>query len=394
MSGTTVLTKARLADGRLVDISIDDGTVSAIAPNGTADGNDRPSTGQNRGRHRDLRGHIVLPGFREPHAHLDKALSAETVDNPAGDLGGAITAWLDYRAGISHRNYVERATAAVDIYRRHGVREIRTHVDLGLDVGTKGLEALLEVKAAVADDVDLNLVGLPVGLTGDNASAVVAVCRRALDLGLDLMGGVPHIEEDPVQAIEIILELAGGYGRGVDIHADENLNPASGDLLSLSQAVKRTGFEPPATASHCVALSVKPLDEQKRIARLAAEAGVSVVALPHTNLYLQARDQQVSPPRGLTPVHLLTHAGVTVAAGGDNLQDPFNPLGSGDPLEVASLMVLAGHLTVLDAVSAITTTGRAVVSEGDLGDLVAIPGESIREVVATRPAQRLLLDSW
>lgn len=385
MPATAAVTNARLADGRLVDLVVERTSHPTVARIVTAGSE----------RHRevagDLSGHLVLPRFHEPHAHLDKALSANAFASPTGDLADAITAWLEYRPTIGFDDYVERAVAAVDLYRDNGVRRIRTHVDLGLDIGTVGLEALLAVKAEVSDSVEVDIVGLPVGLTGDNAAAVIQLCRQAMDLGLDMLGGVPHIEQDPTRAINTIVNLAAEYGCGIDIHADENLRPDSDDLATLCQAAIDSGFEHQITASHCVALSAKPIDEQHRIAELAAEAGVSVVVLPHTNLYLQARDITVSPPRGLAPASILQRAGVAVMAGGDNLQDPFNPMGSGDPLEVAALLVTAGHLSVEAATAAVTVTGRAVVDEGDRFDLVAIPGQSLREVVAMRPAKRVLV---
>lgn len=400
MSRITLLANARLADDSLVDISIGaegpttDGEPSTavldiVQAGGSGSGQlaaDRQMTDV-----RDMAGYVVLPRLREPHAHLDKALSADEVDNPTGDLGGAIRAWLDHRISITHDDYVQRALAAVDLYERNGVRLLRSHVDLGSDVGSRGLEALLEVKEKVAERVHIQLVGLPVGLSGENADNVIAVCRRALDLGLDMMGGVPHIEDDPARAIDVILDLAGSHGRGVDIHADENLHPDSSDLATLAGAIIRTGFEYPATASHCVALSMKSPEDQTHVAALAAEAQVTVVALPHTNLFLQARDHASAPPRGLAPVAALAELGVTVQAGGDNLQDPFNPLGSGDPLETAALMVLAGHVTVIDAVAMVSATGRPIPGKGDRAELMAIPGRSVREVMATRPAERLLL---
>src|SRR6202035_5282743 len=135
------------------------------------------------------------------------------------------------------------------------------------------------------------------------------------------------------------------------------------------------------TASHCVSLGVQPAKGQQRTAEAAAAAGITVVALPQTNLYLQGRGHRTAMPRGLTAVPALRAAGVTVAAGGDNLRDPFHPLGRGDALEVAALMVTCGHLDASDALDCVTVAPRVAlglppvqVAPGSRADLVALAG--------------------
>ena len=114
----------------------------------------------------------------------------------------------------------------------------------------------------------------------------------------------------------------------------------------------------PITASHCVSLAAQTLDVQRRVAGLLAAAQVSVVSLPQTNLYLQGREQHTSPTRGITALRALLEAGVVVAGGGDNIQDPFNPMGRADPLETASLLVTAGHMSPESALKAVTSSAR------------------------------------
>ena len=139
----------------------------------------------------------------------------------------------------------------------------------------------------------------------------------------------------------------------VDLHTDETLDPAVLGLEDLVARVERFGLQGRVTASHCVSLGMQPVDVQHAVADATAAAGVSVVTLPQTNLFLQGRDRAVATPRGLTALRPLLDAGVTLAAGGDNLQDPFNLVGRGDPLETAALLVMAGHLAPEEAYRAV-----------------------------------------
>ena len=411
---TLRLRNARLEDGSSVDVTIDGARITSVDPvdpvdrAGRVPGRPAPTDGDVDGvgddvdrdvdGDLDLTGYLLLVAPAEPHAHLDKALTADAVPNPAGDLAGAIEAWLAHRSTITKDDFIDRATRAAELSVANGCTALRTHVDLGVDIGTTGVEALLEVKAALAPVVDLQLVGLVAGLTSPGGTDELAVMRDALDMGLDVVGGVPHIEMDPARSIDLVLELAAEYERPIDLHADENLDPGSCDLETLARRVSITGFDQPVVASHCVALAMKPETEQRRIAEAATAAGVAVVALPQTNLYLQARNIATAPPRGLTALAALHRAGTTVAGGGDNLRDPFCPVGRADPLETASLLVMAGHLSPAAAYHCVSGGARAAmglepvtISAGRPAELLAIAASSIGEAVGAAPADRLVI---
>ena len=337
-------------------------------------------------------GYLVLPAPAEPHAHLDKALTADRVANPAGDLMGAVMAWIEHRATISKADFVDRANRALEMGLANGATAVRTHVDIGVDIGTNGVEALLEVKAAMAGRVEVELVGLVGSVTdpvlgSPNRSALL----DAVDLGLDVIGGVPHLEPNPRACLDWLMELASNRGLPLDLHTDENLEPTSLDLEILADAVLTSGFEPLVVASHCVSLGMQPEPVQRRIAEKVAAAGISVIALPQTNLFLQARGQQTAPPRGLTAVAALQEAGVNVAAGADNLQDPFCLVGRADPFETASLMIMTAHLTPEAAYDAVSVNARAAIGLGPTGDLLAIRATTLREAIASAPADRVVV---
>jgi len=346
----------------------------------------------------DLEGHLLLPAAVEPHAHLDKAFLAERIENPSGDLMGAITAMRSSRHLLDIDETIERAERAARIMAANGFRAVRTHADTTVEHGLRSIEALAEVRRRVVEVIDLEIVALcgwPV--VGPNGADQQALLRDALDAGADLVGGCPHLESDgrSAEATEFLLQTASDRSVGIDLHTDETLDADVLDLVDLATMVL-TGFEHPVTASHCVSLGMHELSRQQEISELVSQAGIDVVALPHTNLFLQGRGW-APMPRGLTAVAALRSAGVNVAAGADNLQDPFNPLGRACPFETAGLMVMASHLSPSDAWDAVSTNAAQLmrlesisVAPGDRADLVAVRAATVREAIAFGPNDRMV----
>jgi cytosine/creatinine deaminase len=340
---------------------------------------------------------VLLPAAAEPHAHLDKALTADLVPNPRGDLLGAIDAYAAFSPSCPITNVEERAERAARMLLANGITAIRTHVDVWTGVGTKNVEALVHVRDRLAGLVDIQIValtGLPTtGLAGADNRAVL---RDAMRAGADVVGGCPHLDPEPDRCQRYLLELAGELGLPIDLHTDESLSDSL-DVRGLADWVTRNGFRWGVTASHCVSLGMQPVDVQRAVAAEVAAAGVNVVALPQTNLFLQGRGMPTATPRGLTALRPLLDAGATVAAGGDNLQDPFNTMGRGDPCEIASLMVVAGHLGADEAWHSVSAAARrtmgllpVVVEAGSPAELVAIPASSLRHAIASAAPGRVV----
>lgn len=337
-------------------------------------------------------GYLLLPAPAEPHAHLDKALTADLVANPTGDLLGAIHGWIAHRETLDKADFVARAERAARMSLANGFTAIRTHVDLGVDIGTTAVEALLEVRDRMAGLVDIQIVGLTGRPSGGRVGAENrAVLRTAIDMGLDVVGGCPHLDDDPVACTNDLLAIAGEAGLPIDLHTDETLDPAHLELELLAQAVLSTGYEHQATASHCVSLSMQTEAVQQRVAATVAEASVSVVALPQTNLFLQARGITTAPPRGLTATAALDAAGANVCAGADNLQDPFCTVGRADALETAALMVMAGHDTPELAYERVSTMARQAIGMPADGDVLAIRATTVRDAVANASSDRIVI---
>lgn len=391
MAPTQTLTNATLIDGSTVDVTIDrDGTIASITSTGSVVAADGLSPDHDVV---DLNGLLLLAAPVEPHAHLDKAFLAEVVENPTGDLVGAVQAMRANQDKLVVADIVERSERAARWMAANGFVAVRTHADLNVGNGLTSVEALVELRDRVADVIDVQIVGLSgwpiVGALGADQRALT---RAAIEAGVDVVGGCPHLEHlgggdgTIEEATDAVFELAAEAGLPVDFHADETLDPTVNGLAHIARRVL-DGFEMPVTASHCVSLD--QMDEPVRRATIdaVAEAGVSIVTLPHTNLFLQGRDR--SPmPRGLTAVAELIDAGVNVAAGADNLQDPFNPVGRACPFETAGLTIMASHRLPADAWHMVSAASAAVVGRstgvevGLAADLIAVEAQTVREAIA------------
>jgi cytosine deaminase len=343
----------------------------------------------------DLAAYVLLPAPAEPHAHLDKVLSADAVGVHAHDLLTAIAAWHAHRETIDADEIAGRATEGARMLLAHGATAVRTHVDVGPGIELRAAEALVRVREALRDVMDIQVVALSYPLTGPEGEANVRRLREAAEVGVDLIGGAAHIDPDPTGSIEASLRVAAEAGLPVDIHMDEHTR----DDLDLSALAARAhAFAHAVTASHCVSLGFKPPEVQDDVAREVAAAGVGVVTLPQTNLYLQGREQRQATPRGLTAIAALRAAGALVAGGGDNFQDPFIPIGSGDPLQTAQLLVSAAQLEPHDAYELVSDAARAVMGlepvrfePGAPAELLAVRASSLREAVATTTEARVVI---
>lgn len=387
-TATELLRGGRLPDGGTADLRVGGGIVTevgALAP--------RPGEPVV-----DLDGRLVLPAFAEPHVHLDKAFTVGRVDNLGGDLAGAMGAYSTVADELRPADVRARAMAALRLFLAAGATAVRCHTGCGPRSGIAAIEVLAELRQAVAGTVDLQIVA-HAAVPGDDPSAHRALLRRAVAAGADLIGGNPCLEAKPDAALDACFEVAAELGCGLDLHVDESTDPA---MLTLPAVAGQASTHPmPVTASHCVSLGSLPPDAASAVADHVAAANVGVVTLPLTNLFLQGRVDAVLPavpaPRGLTAIDILRAAGVTVAAGSDNVQDPFNPVGRCDPLEIASLLVTAGHQRLATAAAMVGEHARAVLGlppagpvPGAVADLVALRADSLTDAVARAPADRLV----
>lgn len=380
-----LLTNARLTDHpESVDIAIADGRIAQIAPA-------IPGAAIQRW---DLDGRVVLPGLVEPHVHLDKTYlnSRGAFPNRSGTLREAIDIWRAAKKERTHFDVQAAVRRALRTAIAHGVTAMRSHVDTEEPSDLDTLAAILEVRDEFRDDIDLQIAALAFAGTSPVIDRTMA---DALAMGADLVGGAPALVPDPAASLKTIFSLAERTGKPIDLHIDETEDPASDTLLTLAEMTIAARMQGQVTAGHCCSLVFMGEGEAGRVIERVAEAGLHIVTLPSCNLVLMGRGMQPSP-RGITRVKELLAAGVNVCVGSDNVQDPFNPFGSYDPLQSAHFAAHTAHMTGADelALCQEMATSRAAAALGLEGyglrvgapaDLVVLDAFDPHEAVTVPP---------
>ncbi len=298
----------------------------------------------------DAHGAWVRPPYVEPHVHLDSTLSlSDEVRNRTGTLWEGIRRWTEIRSTLTREDVLGRAEELVRCQVAQGVLHLRSHVDAG-DPEHVALRALIELRERLRPTVEIQLVAFPQeGLVSRRDGR--ELMEEALDLGADVVGGIPHYEstrERGVHSLELVWDYAERYGRPIDVHCDEVDDPGSRHLEVMAALALETATGPRVTASHTTALGSYDDSYADKVVNLVARAGLNVVANPLVNITLQGRFDSYPKRRGLTRVKELWRAGVNVALGHDDVLDPWYPLGTAHPLQVASMGIHAAHMTAPD----------------------------------------------
>jgi cytosine deaminase len=393
MQPDLILRGANLPDGReQVDIVIHEGIVQAIGPKIEAAGREEI----------DARRRLVSPPFVDAHFHMDATLSLGLPRlNRTGTLLEGIQLWGELKPLLTPEAVLERALAYCDLAVAQGIGAIRSHVDV-CDDRLVGVEALLEARRRVAPYLTLQLVAFPQDGYFRSPRARENLLR-ALERGVEIIGGIPHFErtmEDGRRSVVELCELAAERGLMVDLHCDESDDPLSRHIETLAAETRRLGLAGRVAGSHLTSMHSMDNYYVSKLLPLIAEAGVAAIANPLINITLQGRHDGYPKRRGLTRVDQLWAYDVPVAFGHDCVMDPWYPLGCGDMLEVAHMAVHVGQLTSLDAMrrafDAVTTVPARVLGLDGYGlepgcraDLVVLeatdPIEAIR-LRATRLA--------
>jgi cytosine deaminase len=266
--------------------------------------------------------------------------------NASGTLLEGIALWGELKPQLTQQALVERALAYCDWAVARGLLAIRTHVDT-CDPRLLAVEALLHVKRQVAPYLDLQLVAFPQDGVLRSVHGIDTL-RRALDLGVDVVGGIPHFERtmaDGAASVKLLCEEAERRGLRVDMHCDETDDPMSRHVETLAYESRRLGLQGRVTGSHLTSMHSMDNYYVSKLLPLMAEAGLSAVANPLINITIQGRHDTYPKRRGMTRVPELLAAGVPVAFGHDCVMDPWYSLGSGDMLEVAHMGLHVAQMT-------------------------------------------------
>lgn len=333
-----LIRNAQLPDGRNgMDIACQGGRIAALAPHIEAQA----------GEVIDAAGHLVTPPFVDAHFHMDATLSLGTPRmNQSGTLLEGIALWGELKPQQSVDDIVQRALRYCDLAVAKGIGAIRSHVDT-CDDELKGVQALLQVREQVKDYLDVQLVAFPQdGLLRDPTALRNTV--RALDMGVDVVGGIPHFERsmaEGAESVRLLCELAAERGLRVDMHCDESDDPLSRHIETLAYQTQRLGLQGRVTGSHLTSMHSMDNYYVSKLLPLMAEAQVHAVANPLINIMLQGRHDTYPKRRGMTRVRELRDAGLNVAFGADCVMDPWYSLGAADMLDVAFMGLHVGQLS-------------------------------------------------
>jgi len=333
-----LITNATLPDGRTgMSVAVQGGRITEVTTGLQAPAAETIDAG----------GRLLAPPFCDPHFHMDATLSYGLPRvNESGTLLEGIALWGELKPTLKAEAVIERALAYCDWAVARGLLAIRSHVDTS-DPSMLPVESLLEVKKRVAPYIDLQLVAFPQdGVL--RAKGGVDNMKRALEMGVDVVGGIPHFErtmEEGTTSVKLLCEAAARHGKLVDMHCDETDDPLSRHIETLAFEAQRLGLQGRVTGSHCTSMHSMDNYYVSKLIPLIAEAGVSIIANPLINITLQGRHDTYPKRRGMTRVPELMAAGVNVAMGGDCVMDPWYGMGSADMLEVAHMGLHVAQMT-------------------------------------------------
>ncbi len=376
----------------LVDIAIQDGQFVRIA---------KDLAHADAVRVLDVGGRLVTPPFIDAHVHLDAVL---TVGNPrynqSGTLLEGIQIWSERKPSLTVEDVKQRALEEIQLEVAQGTLYIRSHVDV-CDPDLTALRALLEVREEVRDICELQLVAFPqdgiLSFPGGKE-----LMRRAIEMGCDLVGGIPHYEWTQAMGTEDVhfaFELAKEFNRDIDCHCDETDDPHSRFTEVMAADTLNMGWQGRVTASHCTAMHSYDNAYAFKLLRLLARAQVNIIANPFDNVVLQGRFDTYPKRRGITRVKELLASGVNVALGHDSIMDPWFPLGRGDMLAAAQLALFLCHMSGYDeiedvfdlitknAARTLRVEDRYGIEEGKPADFLILDAPSAFEALRLLPAR-------
>lgn len=351
----------------------------------------------------DADGMLVIPPFVEPHIHLDAALTAgEPKWNLTGTLFEGIERWAERKASVTREDTKSRAHRTIRMLAAHGIQHVRTHVDV-TDPGLGTLKAMLEVRDEARDLIDLQIVAFPQeGIESyPNGRSLMS---EAMEMGADVVGGIPHFEntrDQGVSSIHFLLDLAERHGRLVDVHCDETDDPHSRFLEVLAEVARAKGMGVRVTASHTTAMGSYDNAYCFKLFRLLKQSALNFICCPTESIHLQGRFDSYPKRRGLTRVPELDRAGLNVCFAQDSIVDPWYPLGNGNILRILEagmhICHMLGYEDLQRALDFVTDHGARALALGERygiepgrpANMLVMSAESDYEVLRTQACARI-----
>jgi len=393
-----LVTDASDRTGNRIDIAIRNGVIEQIQSAGSIDIEQFDAD-----RRYDANGSLVTPSFSEPHTHLDTALTVEKARvNDSGTVEEGWDVWASVREELTKEGVKQRARENLEWFLSNGVTRVRTHADVTAS-HWDAIEALLELRKDF-EPIDIDIIAFPIDSVVDDPETLDSV-ETALDMGVDIVGGLPHKErtrERGVEHVKKLVAIADEHDARMDFHIDETDDPQCRFTEVLADETSRRGISSRATASHATALHSYPNTYASKLIYEIAQSGMKVVTNPLANAIVQGRYDDYPKRRGNTRVTELREAGVTVGLGQDSLLDSTYQYGDGDPLTAAHMLVHFAHMNLRQDVSDLwdmLTYGNASVfgadnyglSEGDVGSLIIFESGDPFTALRTRRPRNLVL---
>lgn len=291
----------------------------------------------------DLNGKLILPGFVDMHMHIDKSFTYPHLQNKSGTLLEAIERFDKYQSSITTKMLIENMSKSVYNAIRHGTTALRTHLDGGSkEYIQKVVEAYHIVKERFAKYIHMEAV-MMCDLNMDKS--LEKDVRWAIENGIELIGGAPHLSDNPQRNLNQIFDIGVTNNIDIDIHVDESDDPKVNSLPEIYQLINEVKYRGRVTVGHITSLSAMDEEKANVIMDMIKDADIGVVTLPGSNLYLLGRNDKGIIRRGLTRVRELRESDIPVAIGSDNIQDPFHPYGKSDLLQMALLCSYGAQMT-------------------------------------------------
>ncbi|EOH97429.1 amidohydrolase family protein [Enterococcus pallens] len=329
-----LIKQARLNDGEaLQDIAIENGKIVKIAPTIDETANEVI----------EADGRVLIPGLVESHIHLDKALIADREPNKSGTLKEAIQVTAKLKPTFTEEDVYNRAKQALEMIIRRGATTVRTHSEFDPAQGFTGFKMILKLKEEYKDMIDMQVVAFPQeGIF--KAPGTEKMMYEAMDMGADVVGGIPYNDAPANEHIDLIFEIAKKYNKDIDLHQDFADEADETSIEYLCEKTIKEGYEGRVSVGHLTALHAMKKDELDRVIGKMAQAKINVMPLPATDLHLGARNDEYNVRRAVTPIRKLRDAGVNICLATNNIRNAFTPYGNGDLIQIAMLAVPVGHL--------------------------------------------------
>jgi len=386
-----ILRQCRLQDGTLTDLGCRDGCIAELGS----------LAGSPTHRVVECGGRMITPGLVESHIHLDKVLLSERAPGVEGTLAEAIRVTGEAKRHFTVQDIRARACAVLDMAIRHGTTAMRSHVEVDPIVGLKGLEALVPLKREYAPAMDLQLCAFAQeGIL--QAPGTEALLMEALRGGADLVGGCPYNDTDPYAQIDIVFRLAKEFDVDADFHVDFFDEPEHLHVRYIAEQTRRHGWQGRVAVGHLTELAALLPEEQDPIIAALREAGIGVIVLPATDMYLMGRRDVRNIRRGLAPIKRLLAAGVPVAAASNNVRNAFTPVGTAGLTLMGYLLTMGAHMgtrpDILQALAMLTEYPARILRLAEYGlrvgaqaDLILWNTERPEEIITALASPHLVI---